>query len=150
MIELLDQHRSGVLPEHKGMRLVGAQLDCCRLTIPAREALEANGAQVTPAQAPLVPDGGQWVPASGRHWSVTLAERCPSGLVAVQQVGGSSAICIRLDNEPEYPNETPVIWPQIDLTPCPKCGGALIWYEAGYVPGYRVCAGRKHHHWIAR
>lgn len=28
--------------------------------------------------------------------------------------------------------------------PCPTCGAALVWYEAGYVPGYRVCV-RGHH-----
>lgn len=29
--------------------------------------------------------------------------------------------------------------------PCPQCGGALVWYEACYVPGYRICVERQHH-----
>jgi len=32
-------------------------------------------------------------------------------------------------------------WWEILLPPCPKCGGDLVWYEAGYVPGTRKCMG---------
>jgi hypothetical protein len=52
---------------------------------------------------------------------------------------------------PEYPGE----WPQSAIAwhehgqwvPCPSCGASLIWHEAGYVPGYRLCtrpAGGHH------
>jgi hypothetical protein len=30
-------------------------------------------------------------------------------------------------------------WWDIPLPLCPKCGGNLVWYEAGYVPGTRKC-----------
>lgn len=32
-------------------------------------------------------------------------------------------------------------WYEIDLPPCPDCGGDIIWWEAGYVPGTRKCNG---------
>lgn len=37
----------------------------------------------------------------------------------------------------------PVIttWWEVPLPACPDCGGALIWAEAGLVPGARECAG---------
>lgn len=147
-MKLLYQNRTGVF--HKRAKLSGARLDCCRLTIPAREALEAFGAAVSPADPPHLLESGKWVMSSAPHWRVALGTLCPPGLIAAQQVGVSHAICIRLDIEPEWPNEIPATWPQLDLTPCPRCRSALVWYEAGYVPGYRVCAGPQHHHWLAR
>ncbi len=32
-------------------------------------------------------------------------------------------------------------WPAVADVPCPVdgCSQAIVWYEAGYVPGYRVC-----------
>lgn len=35
-------------------------------------------------------------------------------------------------------------WPQ--TVPCPHCHDWLVWAEAGYVPGYRICRG-CHRHW---
>lgn len=32
-------------------------------------------------------------------------------------------------------------WYDAPLPTCPDCGGDLIWWEAGYVPGTRACAG---------
>lgn len=32
-------------------------------------------------------------------------------------------------------------WHDVPLPPCPDCGGDLVWYEAGYVPGTRKCCG---------
>lgn len=42
-------------------------------------------------------------------------------------------------------------WADVTGVPCPLCGQILIWYEAGYVPGYRVCYGRDgiRHRWLA-
>ena len=34
-------------------------------------------------------------------------------------------------------------WWEVPLPPCPKCGGDLVWYEAGYVPGTRKCLGKE-------
>ncbi len=148
-MQLIDQHRTGVLPEHEGLEFRGAHLPCCRLTTPAREALEAAGAVITPAQQPASGVSGAWVPSGAPHWSVELMQSCPQGLV-VSRAAGSSAIQIRRHDEPEWPGgEVAAEWEQVDLTPCPHCGSPLVWYEAAYSGGYRVCAGPEHHHWQA-
>jgi len=33
-------------------------------------------------------------------------------------------------------------WWEMPLVACPDCGGDLVWYEAGYVPGTRKCMGQ--------
>lgn len=35
----------------------------------------------------------------------------------------------------------PCAWWDVPLPPCPDCGGELVWFEAGYVPGTRRCMG---------
>lgn len=42
------------------------------------------------------------------------------------------------DNRPSGQHE---YWPAVTDVPCPVegCGQTVVWYEAGYVPGYRVC-----------
>ena len=37
--------------------------------------------------------------------------------------------------------EIPDYWAAVTDVPCPvkDCGQTVLWYEAGYVPGYRVC-----------
>lgn len=133
-IELKDQKRMGVIPEHKHMRfLAGAITVDMRMTIPAREALQ---------RVSEVHDG--------RYYYTTP----PTGIVpvlapALDSMGYMPAL--RCENEPDYPGEQPNndMWLAVDLMPCPRCGAALVWYEAGYVPGYRVCAGPHHHHYIA-
>ena len=113
------------------------------MTIPAREALFAAGAVV-------IPDD------EGTTYTVTLGESVPLGLVVVHtdipaQYGFFEAISLRMDNEPAYPGEHDAdYWHTLDFTPCPHCGAPLVWYEAGYVPGYRVCSAKPHHHWLAR
>lgn len=39
---------------------------------------------------------------------------------------------------PDWPRS---YWPAVTDVPCPVrgCDQAVVWYEAGYVPGYRVC-----------
>lgn len=32
-------------------------------------------------------------------------------------------------------------WTLVSIVPCRACGGRLLWAEAGYVPGYRICEG---------
>jgi hypothetical protein len=40
-------------------------------------------------------------------------------------------------------------WPQI--IPCPHCHDAIVWAEAAFAPGYRICRGRGcHRHWMIR
>lgn len=137
-IELIDQKRTGLLPEHRGLTLGRAPHHRVRLTIPAREALEAHGAEI------ILEDPVE------KFYQVTPGPTVPEGIVAVI-LTGPSPLGLRMENEPEYPGECEISrWAQVDFTPCPKCGHALIWYEAGFVPGYRVCCGPKHHHFIAR
>jgi hypothetical protein len=33
-------------------------------------------------------------------------------------------------------------WWEVPLPSCPECGGDIIWFEAGYVPGTRKCMGK--------
>lgn len=149
-MNLVDQHQTGVRADQEAVCSVGAVIRPCRLTIPAREALEAAGATITPIESPVIfADRSNWVRDPAPHWQVALGRRCPSGLVVATMAGGN-AQCIRTTEEPPWPDELPSsMWTELDLTPCPKCGHALVWYEAGFVPGYRVCAGPDHHHWQA-
>lgn len=43
---------------------------------------------------------------------------------------------------PRHPTDA---WAAITGAPCPvpSCGQRLVWWEAGYVPGYRVCMARR-------
>lgn len=137
-IILKDQKRTGVFAEHKHLRFEGGAVRRdTRMTIPAREALE---------RVSILRDGAYYF------------ERPPTGIVVVLapiiEAGAPTSgymAALRCDNEPQFPGErpNPDMWIEVDFTPCPKCGAALVWYEAGYVPGYRVCAGKAHHHFIA-
>lgn len=136
-MQLIDQKRSGLLPEHKGLKLGRNTYNNVRLTIPVREALLANGADIS------------LLSQADSTFTVTPGETLPEGIVATR-ILGTSHLGLRLHNEPPYPGEIgEACWEQIDFTPCPKCNHALVWYEAGFVPGYRVCAGPKHHHFLA-
>jgi hypothetical protein len=107
-----------------------------RLTIPAREALEAAGAQIVPAGAT---DHG------AQLWDLTLGDQQPAGLVAEHLRAG--VFGIRMVDEPEYPDRAiQDYWTTLDLQPCPICTAPIVWWEAGYVPGHRICTGPEHHH----
>ena len=43
------------------------------------------------------------------------------------------------------PSRAPDYWEAVTNVPCPVpgCDQTVIWYEAGYVPGYRACARRE-------
>lgn len=104
-----------------------------RLTIPAREALAAAGNRVDPGGAD----------AYGRErWIVTLV-RPPASLVLVLiGHGAEQHRGLRTDDEQAYPGEwTDGItwWERGGWIPCPDCGHALLWCEAGFVPGWRIC-----------
>lgn len=115
-----------------------------RLTIPVREALEAHHNIVTRITTSS--------DSSDDWYSVRLSGIVPKGIVECliddnqQQYRG-----LRLIHEPKYPGEWAeeeaiAWWERGAWVPCPvrRCGRALVWYEAGYVPGYRVCT-RGHH-----
>jgi len=102
-----------------------------RLTIPAREALERAGNSVVQTHTP-----------DGSRYSVEII-RPPVGLVLVRVGGKSDDFALRMANEPPWPGEWPskaiAWWDRGDWVPCPGCGYGLVWNEAGYVPGWRIC-----------
>lgn len=137
-ITLKDQDRTGVLPEHKALKFSGGAISTTtRMTIPAREALE---------RVSTVQNGAYYYAVPPTGIVVVLAPSLELGGAPT----GAYMTALRCDDEPPFPGERPNenMWIVVDLTPCPKCGAALVWYEAGYVPGYRVCAGSDHHHYI--
>lgn len=134
-MKLTSQKRKGLFAEHHGIAPIVR--DKVRLTIPVREALLAAGAKLEDQ-----PDG---------RATITLDATMPAGIVAKHK---SSTTMLRLEHEPDWSDaETGVYddpWLQIDWTPCPVCGAPVIWYEAGHVPGYRVCSQPPYHHSLAR
>lgn len=135
--------------------------DELRLTIPVREALVRLGNMCELRGADTIalpgPSSVMRPPSLSRRWEsyqvwrVTLGGVVPSDLTLCLIGDGLDLHRgVRLANEPHYPGEwakSGVPWWELgEWVPCPACGAALVWYEAGYVPGYRVCAGRLHHH----
>lgn len=135
LVKLVDQHRTGLCPEHR--TVIPTTHKRVRLTIAASEQPESPD--------PLI---------GAPTYTVRLGRRVPAGLVvACLHSRGSSgggwmeSTALRMDYEPPYPGEfLPDIWTRLHFTPCSKCQAPLVWYEAGYAPGYRVCAGPRHHH----
>lgn len=129
------QNRTGLLDPHQ---LIARHE--VRATIPVIEALRASGCSVETIESP-----------DAQVYRVTLGDRVPDGIVAVAANGPPYVTCLRMTDEPAYPGEYPGGWAlQADWTPCPACGAPVVWYEAGYVPGYRVCTRPPHHHLLAR
>jgi hypothetical protein len=106
-----------------------------RLTIPARERLLEYGNHVRPD-----PDPG----TQADLWSVRLV-RPPQDLVVVTTIwqerdGNFPQSSLRLPHEPAYPREIEAsCWDRGAWLPCPTCGYATLWCEAGFVPGHRIC-----------
>lgn len=132
-MKLVNQKRRGLFAEHSGIAPITHTV---RATIPAIEALAAAGATVESIGT-----------SSDPAYRVTLGKMMPAGIIACT-VNGPPYVdaCLRLAIEPEYPGEFADYWRQVDWTPCPVCGAPVVWYEAGYVPGYRVCSQPPHHH----
>lgn len=114
-----------------------------RLTIPAYEALKMAGCKIE-----TVKEGIYSI-------ELTNAKYVPDNLHVVLAPDlnndGLFVTGIRLANEPEYPAgeiSHDYFWTKLALTPCPLCKSPLLWAEAGYVPGMRVCSGIKHHRWL--
>ncbi|GIW89676.1 MAG: hypothetical protein KatS3mg109_0108 [Pirellulaceae bacterium] len=131
-LRLKPQRKTGLFEGHAGVSL---RWNNVRATIPAVEFLHKHGVEVIPAE-----------PAS-LGYLVRLGDSVPHGIVAVRLPIAPYA-AIRTSEELPFPDEYDDGWLQADWTPCPKCGAPLIWYEAGYVPGYRVCAKPPHHHCV--
>lgn len=112
-----------------------------RLTVPAREAIESRASRVEQTAAQPWP-----------LYTVTLNGNLPKGLVlCLIGTGAEQHRGLRMSDEPPYPGEWmqrgAIAWYEHgDWTRCPKCHAPLVWYEAGYVPGYRICTRAPHHH----
>jgi len=135
-VTLQYQGRTGLLPEHDG--IAPLRYDYIRPTAPAYEALMAAGAVLNER-------GPDEHGATQYRAELDADAQMPRGLVAVR-ISGTSSIGLRLESEPEFPGESPTLWEQAEMTPCPECGAPPVWYEANYVPGYRVCGRAPHHH----
>ena len=131
---IIDQERTGLLSEHTG---IDPTTKTVRATIPVVESLHAAGAIVDPLPSPKL------------GYEITLSDTMPVGIIAAQH-NDWPRIVLRMEDEPEYPGEIPDLWHQVDWTPCPVCGAPMVWYEAAYVPGYRVCTKPPHHHSLAK
>lgn len=97
-----------------------------RLTIPAREALERRGNSIDrPPSSPGTP--------------IVILRHPPRHMCVVQTAEGLAG---RMPEEPPWPGERDAdVWDRRAWVPCPQrgCGAALLWCEAGYVPGWRIC-----------
>ena len=133
-MKLIDQRRIGLFPEHERVDRGTTEV---RATIPAVEALQTAGAQVTPLPSPAM------------GYSIALGDTMPPGIVAAHH-NEAPHVVLRMIDEPEYPGENADYWLQVQWTPCPVCGAPVVWYEAGYVPGYNVCTRPPHHHSLVR
>ncbi len=105
-----------------------------RATIPARELLQDYGNHVRAV------DGGSTV-------NVTLIRppNEPMLVVCMTIYDCLDIVSLRTETEPPFPRELTADWASVGaFVPCPECGAALVWFEAGYVPGYRICL-RGHH-----
>jgi hypothetical protein len=147
-IALQDQKREGLFPEHKGVAPVEQKK--VRLTLHAIEALQASGATIT--------DDPMDEALGIQTHMVQMGASIPTGLVVAAThipcqdgYGYLDVLSLRMEVDPPYHDEQDAdYWRRLDFMPCPKCGSPLVWYEAGYVPGYRVCTKKPHHHWLAQ
>lgn len=114
----------------------------CRLTIPAREALQRAGSSVE------ITDRLSDIGAPVYLVRLDPDLIAPDHIHACRVIGDSE-LCLRMDDEPEYPGEIEDYWGSLLFRRCPECGHPLAWYEAGNVPGYRVCTGEARHHVLA-
>ncbi len=146
--KIVNMHRTGLLPEHDGIAPI--TYESVRLSDGARAALEKAGARIEPAKKPE----GRKIPV----WDITLTGEVtmPDLVVVMTNIPADdprspyswhSTVSLRLPSEPEFPGEHPAsVWDWAEWQPCPECGAPLVWYEAAYVGGYRVCARPPHHH----
>lgn len=134
-VKLTDQKNQGLLPGHIRVGQVTYE---ARATIPVIETLKKAGATLEPL---LSTDGG---------YSITFKDIMPSGIVAVHLNKSEPRIGLRLETEDPYPQEHPDYWATVEFTPCPVCQAPVVWYEAGYVSGYRVCTKAPYHHSLAQ
>jgi hypothetical protein len=96
-----------------------------RLTLPAKELLER---------------AGNTVEKTDKYYTLMLRYPPANVRVVIAEIMGEQSLALRCEGEPQFPCEYPAAWHDVGLfTACPECGAALMWCEAGYVPGWRIC-----------
>jgi len=136
IIKVKYQNQTGLFQEYDSVK---TPTYVVRATIPVVEKLKKHKNIISEISS-----------LNGILYKVQLSGTLPDDIIAchtneTQFIDAS----LRLQNEPEYPNEYKDYWKQVDWLPCPECSSAIIWYEAGYVPGYRICSKRPYHHCLA-
>lgn len=133
-MKLVDQNRHGLFAESDG---VAPLIYSVRATAAVLAALEESGAKIEP------------LPGHADAFSVELGDRMPAGIVA-SSLPRTRLTDLRMRGEPPAHGIYEDCWSQVEWTPCPVCGAPVVWYEAGYVPGHRVCTRPPYHHSLAR
>lgn len=118
-----------------------------RLTIPAREAIDRAWADAA-AKPSRRPGGIRWLkneidrpPSAAGIPIVTLRTPPVVCLVIVHvEIMGEQSMGVRTVEDGPWPGEFAAAWYDVGAwVPCPTCGAALLWCEAGFVPGWRIC-----------
>jgi hypothetical protein len=140
------QNCSGLLPGHDFLQ---PTTHVCHLTVPVAVALLSQEAELREAGTGQKLTVFDFTPGKLTLPVVRIVLRhdrvVPGGILSCN-VSFEPHRALRMENEQEYPDEHIEYWGTADFLPCPECGKPLCWYEAGFVPGYRVCTGREHHH----
>ena len=120
-----------------------------RISDAARALLEQSGNTIAMSGSASAP--APWSPPSPTRQDSVSYQVCwidlarpPAGLaLGLGGEGVQQHRALRLVDEPAFAGEWSrdvLAWHDHgDLVPCPTCGAALVWHEAGYVPGYRRC-----------
>lgn len=122
-----------------------------------------NGVRMTPKARKALKKAGHKVKAENadlKTFSVTLCgRRMPRLCVEIRLVDCLEYPCIHVPNDRYFSlwrsgcwdgQSWQNIWRDAEWMTCPRCKAPITWYEAGFVPGYRICLGNAHHHLILK
>ena len=127
-VKLIDQKQCGLLP---------GVFPCVVYNVRATRAtvVELRAAEATVEVLDL-----------GDGYKVVFGDIMPLGIVATYVNGD---IGLRMEWEPEYPQESTDSCPQINFTPCPTCRAptsAVPWLRDTYAYKHRICTRTPYHH----
>lgn len=144
-IELVYEDRTGLRPGFDG--IAAPVIEDVKMSIPAMEALEREGHVVTLSRAAAKTDPYYTVELCGKRMPRRLDVSIR--LIECEQGGYYERVVLRTEEEPEWPGIVPDemnMWLLAEWLPCPVCAAPIVWYEAGFVPGYRICTRPPYHH----
>ena len=163
MNKLLDRMESNTLPSKRCNRLVdvGMLQDVLELRDPndsssAEQFVLAGGVMWSRMLPPEYFSEPQWIPMDARSNIVIseyseLANNHDVAMLSRERFyySGSDKCHFIIGEETSTDRDRDICIPigpisislyAVPLPPCPDCGGELLWFEAGYVPGTRKCA----------